>query len=531
MTGTYDELLRASSKLHQALYNRVALDLGVEHDSRKKTNEALLLDAYDGDVPAALVERMFYYGRYLLACSSRPGGWPANLQGVWNGYYFPPWSSDYHNDENIQMNYWAALPGNFAETTLPYFDFYEACLEDCRRNARVVYGCRGILAPIAQTVKGKAPLYGGPWLNWVSGAGWLSQLFFDYWLFTRDDAFLRGRVVPYLKEIATFYEDFLIEDGNGMLVFSPSLSPENVPSIPDGSLATVNATMDVAVAKEVLSNLCKACERLGTEATGVGRWKSMLAKLPPYEVNADGAMREWLDPRLPDNYHHRHISHIYPLFPGFEITKETRPEIFDACRVAVDKRLVVGQESQSGWSLAHQASIWARLGQGDRALACIETVIRSCVGENLFTYHNDWRHMGLTLYWDFIDKLFQIDANFGIVAAVLEMLVFSSETMVKILPARPKSWQKGSISGLKCRCGIGIGFSWDTGSGLLDASIEPTIPAEITIKFPGKVKDIRITPATARVMESPLGSEYRAIITKPGEPVSFHVSIDFDKDG
>nr|MDO8117055.1 glycoside hydrolase family 95 protein [Candidatus Sigynarchaeota archaeon] len=494
---------------------------------RGKSNENLLLDAYNGNVPAVLVERMFYLGRYLLVCSSRPGGWPANLQGVWNGYYFPPWSSDYHNDENIQMNYWAALPGNLAETTLPYFDFYESCLEDYRRNARVIYGCRGILAPIAQTVKGKAPLYGGPWLNWISGAGWLSQLFFDYWLFTRDDAFLRDHVVPFLIEVARFYEDFLVEDGSGTLVFSPSLSPENVPDIPDGSLATVNATMDVAVAKEVLSNLCKACTRLGIESESIHKWSAMAGKLPEYQVNADGAMREWLDARLPDNYHHRHIAHIYPLFPGFEVTRETNPAIFEACRVAVDKRLVVGQESQSGWSLAHQASIWARLGQGDRALGCIETVIRSCVGENLFTYHNDWRHMGLTLYWDFIDKLFQIDANFGIVAAVLEMLVFSNENMVKILPARPTVWKRGSVSGIACRCGIKVGFSWNVEGRSLDVSIEPSITAEITIMFPSTIETIEVTPQNAYVNPSPLGGNYRGISVKLGEALAFHVVLDF----
>ena len=160
-------------------------------------NESLLLNAYKGEVSPVLIQRMFEFGRYLLISSTRQGSWPPNLQGKWNGDYHPPWSSDYHNDENIQMNYWAALPSNLAETTLPYFDFYEASISDYQRNAQVLYGCRGIFAPIAQSYKGEGSLYGDVWLNWTAGAGWLSQLFFDYWLFTGDDAFLQQRVYPF----------------------------------------------------------------------------------------------------------------------------------------------------------------------------------------------------------------------------------------------------------------------------------------------------------------------------------------------
>ncbi len=430
-----------------------------------------MLDAYGGPVPTDLLSRLIDYGRFLLICSSAPGGLPANLQGVWNGDYAPAWSADFHNDENIQMCYWAALPGHLPETALPYFDYYDRCLEDYRANARAIYGCRGILAPIAQSTSGK--IHPGIWLNWTAGAGWLGQLYYDYWLFTGDDNFLRERVVPFLKEVALFYEDFLVETPDGRLMFAPSLSPENVPNRPGASIAALNATMDVAIAREALTHLCAACERLQIEETGRARWQALLAKLPDYQVNADGALREWLHPDLPDNYAHRHHSHLYPVFPGLEITPEAAPSLFEACRVAVEKRLTVGLQAQSGWSLAHMANIYARLGNGDRALECLELLTRSCVGPNLFTYHNDWRSQGLTMYWGpGIQPPFQIDANFGLTAAALEMLLFSTPGWVKFLPALPAKWSRGSFSGLLCRGGIEAGAEWDLSTGRLTATLQ-----------------------------------------------------------
>ena len=524
---SYDALFESHVKLHNELYDRCSLDLAAQKEDRITPNEILLLTGYDGSISTALVERMYNFGRYLLISSSRPGGWPANLQGVWNGYYFPPWSSDYHNDENIQMNYWAALPGNLAETTMPYFDFYEACMSDYRKNAKAVYGARGLLAPIAQTIKGQAPLYAGEWLNWTAGAGWLAQLFHEYWKFTRDSSFLKERVVPYLKEIAFFYEDFLYEGKDGKLMFNPSLSPENKPDIPNASLVAINATMDVAIAKEVIHNLVDACKRLNIENENIPKWEKMLDKLPDYQVNEDGAMREWLYPGLKDNYHHRHVSHIYPLFPGNEFIQETNAELFEACKVAVEKRLVIGQESQSGWSLAHLASIWARLHDGNNALGCLEYLLRGCTGTNLLTYHNDWRHMGLSLYWDFIDKLFQIDANFGFTAAVLEMLVYSNEDMIKILPALPDKWKKGKLTGALTRCAVEVLIHWDVTTGKLRVELLPRVAGKVTVKFPGKLKTISSNLDVGNMIKSELGNEYKIFHTKKNEKIIIDCEIQF----
>ncbi len=500
----YSTLFESHVSLHRELFDRMRLDLGGKTE-KCLSNEELLLKAYDGDVPIDMIQKMFDYGRYLLISSSCPGGLPANLQGVWNGDYEPAWASDYHNDENIQMNYWAALPGNLAETTLAFFDYYESMLADYRTNAKNVYGCRGIFAPIAQTTHGI--IYGASvWSAWTAGAGWLAQLFYDYWLFTGDEAFLKNRAVPFLKEVALFYEDFLIEGPDGKYMFAPSLSPENQPSIDEPSLATVNATMDIAVAREVLSNLCSACRTLHISSEEIKKWEKIIDKLPEYEINEDGAVKEWIHPDLKDNYHHRHQSHIYPLFPGFEVTEENHLKLYNAMHAAVEKRLVIGLSSQTGWSFAHMSNIYARLGDGNRALECIELLCRSCVGSNFFTYHNDWRSQGLTMFWGHKSQPpFQIDANFGLTAAVIEMLVFSAPGIIKLLPALPDSWVTGKVENVLCRGGITANIEWDAENRRIDASLISKKTQEITLKLPWTL----------------LGDKYRTITLPEGERVRF----------
>ena len=518
----YDALLARHAAVHGELFSRMTLSL--PGSASPASTEELLLDAYDGDVPTALVRTMFEFGRHLLICSGRAGGWPANLQGVWNGDYAPAWSSDYHNDENIQMNYWQALPGNLPGATLPVFDYYQRHMDDYRDNARLLYGCRGILLPIAQTTRGT--MYPGPWCLWTGAAGWIGQLFHDYYLFTGDERFLAERAVPWLRETALFYEDFLTAGADGELAFNPSMSPENRPAVKGGSLATINATMDVAICREALGNLCDACEHLGIDRAGVARWRGMLAKLPAYDVNEDGAMREWLHPGFPDNYHHRHQSHIYPVFPGFSVTAETDPAIYRACRVAIEKRLVIGLTSQSGWSMAHMANVYARLGDGNRALECIELLTRGSTGANLLTYHNDWRSMGLTLGgWGGVPP-FQIDANFGLTAAVLEMLVFSAPGMLKLLPALPDRWPTGAAGTLACRGGLRVDLRWDLPAGTLTAIVSAGVAQRLTVKFPAEPRAVTCDTDSVTISPAENGPAYRQV-DLPGDhqPVTLGVTF------
>ncbi len=398
-------------------------------------------------------------------------------------------------------------------------------IPDCQDNAKKVYGCRGILIPIAQTIKGNAPLYGGPWLNWTAGAGWIAQLYFDYWLFTQDDEFLEKRAIPYLKQVGAFYEDFLYKDESGKYVFSPSLSPENHPDIPGGSLITKNATMDVMVAKEVLKNLCHGCSHLGIERESVKKWKRMITDLPKYPINEEGAIKEWIHPKLKDNYNHRHLSPVYGLFPGLEITKTYQPEIFEACKIAVEKRQVVGQMSQSGWSLAHMANIYARIDDGDGALKCIESLIRSNVGPNLFTYHNDWRHQGLTLYWDFIDRIFQIDANFGITAAIFEMLAFSNQKLIKILPALPSKWNRGKIKGMLLRGGVEVDIEWDLKNKTLLLRFKAINYINREVQLPWKISITNKENVMASFKPSELGATYYQLNLEKGKILEVKAQI------
>lgn len=525
----YDMLFERHQSEHRELFLRAELDLGASESERAGVNEQMLLDAYDGEASPAFMERMFDYGRYLLMSSSRPGGLPANLQGVWNGSYAPPWSGAFFNNENIQMNYWQAMPGNMPETMLPFFDFFESLVPDMRKNAQAFYGCRGILAPLfASPDSGLKKNLQPHVIYWTAGAGWLAQHFYDYWLFTGDREFLRNRAVPFMKECALFYEDFFYEGEDGYYISSPSNSPENwADGQFDGAReisVCVNATMDFAVAKEVLSHLCEACAELGIEPENVEKWKAMLNKIPPYEINEDGAIREWMHPDLKDNYHHRHQSHIYPLFPGLEVMEETHPEWFEACRVAVEKRLVIGLKEQTGWSLSHMANIYARLGEGDRALECLEISGRSCVGDNFLTYHNDWRSQGITMksMWGF-SAPYQIDANLGWTAAMLEMLLFSAPGIIKVLPALPGRWKQGSIRGIQARGGVEVAIRWDMEAARAGVRLRSSRDQWLTVKFP---RAIRQLDCTGECRDSSYGLLYREVFVQRGQELKMEIEFD-----
>jgi alpha-L-fucosidase 2 len=474
--ANYTRLLRPHVMLHRKLFGRVELELGGREKNRRLPNEKLVNEALHGQAMNALMERMFDFGRYALICSSSSRGMPANLQGIWNGEYGPPWAADYHNDMNIQMNYWQALPGNMAEITLSYFDYYESMLDDFRTNARNIAGCRGILAPISGTSHG---LSGLGWSYWTAGAGWLAELFYDYCLFTGDRDFLEKRAVPFMKEVALFYEDFLIEGEDGRYVFAPSFSPENTPSNTRVSCA-INASMDIAVAREVLTNLCAACELLGIEKTGVKRWRKVLAKLPPYLINEDGAFKEWSHPDFEDNYEHRHMSHLYPVFPGLEVTREKKPELFEACRVAMAKKMLE-LEYPCCWSYVQAACTLARLGEGDEALRALEVVARGYTLSNLFTT--------LWLY-NWKEPMYQFEAASGIPAAIMEMLLFSEPRTVKLLPALPKAWPIGSVKGLRARGGFEVDIHWKDGK-LTEAVIRSPLGNSCTVWYQGRVVELK----------------------------------------
>lgn len=533
--ANYESLFHRHKDLHSELFNRVAVNIN-DGGKRDTPNEKLLLDAYQNRASKELIEKLSDYGRYLLICSSREGGVPANLQGLWNGDYAPPWYGHYGNNENIQMNYWQAMPGNLKESMLAFFDFFDAHIEDFQYNAKQLWGCRGIYIPPFMTPANPVMVENqAHTINWTEAAGWLSSFYYDYYLFTGDLDFLKNRAVPFLKETALFYEDFIIKDENGKNMFVPSESPENQPADKvwfnpvtgrnESIRIQINSTMAVAVSKEVFSNLIKSCELLGIEEEGVKRWKAMVNDMPAYQINEDGAMCEWLHPDFKDNYEHRHESHVYPVFPGHEVTLESDPEIYEACRIAIEKRKTIGLKAQTGWSLAHMSNVYARLGQGDKAKEALDILSRCCLGQNLFTYHNDWRYMGVTGsgFWG-KSAPFQMDANFGITSAIYEMLCGSNAEMLRILPALPSDWTTGEFYGMLTRVGVKTSVSWNMDKKQIFITLVAERDANFTIKFTRKLADLDAS-LVDKLQNSQYGEEYRSIAMSKGEELKLEVKL------
>jgi len=512
--GGYDQLFRRHADVHGELFRRARLDLGGLDKYRRLSNEKLIAAAAKGKGLNAMFERLFDFGRYALICSSAVDGIPANLQGIWNGWYAPPWAADYHNDINIQMNYFQALAGNMAEITLCYFDYYESMLDDFRANAESIMGCRGIMAPMGQTTHGVA---WGSWVTWTAGTGWLSQLFYDYWLYTGDRRFLAERAVPFMKQVALFYEDWLVEGPDGKLFSAPSLSPEHPPGNQE-SMQSVNALMDFAVAREVLANLCTACELLGIEADGVRRWRAMLDKLPDYMIDDRGALKEWLHPNLANDDEHRHHCGLYPVFPGYEITVERHPAMFEAARRAMEFKLPKRRmRGWCAWSYVLAANIWARLEDGDQAVRTLDVVARDCYAlANLFSPLWPADHH--------LPPMYQFEASSGVTAAITDMLLYSEPGMIKLLPALPRQWPKGSVKGLRTRCRAGVDTKWDIPKGRLEATIVSDTAQRVTVKFPSEPKAVRLN-GPGSIGPSGLGTRYRMLDLPKAEPVTMTVRL------
>ncbi|QGQ99169.1 glycoside hydrolase family 95 protein [Paenibacillus psychroresistens] len=479
MEDNYEQLFIPHAAEHGAIFGAMTFD--IEAEDQGSSNEELLLEAYQGEAPAALMEKMWAYGRYLLISSSREGGHPCSLMGLWCGEYSGYWAFNMVN-ENLQMNYWQALSGNMPELLLAVFDYFDRLIDDFKENARKLFNCRGIYipAPTAPDSGLLKTLYPHI-IYWTGGAGWVAQHYYDYYLHTGDLVFLKQRALPFLRETALFYLDFFTIGADGFFISSPSNSPENTPGnywkeeLKDGEYegvvmeTTINATMDFAIAKEVFTHLIEGSKITGFHLEEITDWEANLKRIPDYQINEDGAVKEWMHPYFTDNYHHRHQSHLYPVFPGTEVTRENNPELYEAFIVALNKRLIIGLKQQSGWSLAHMANIFARMGDGERAIECLDILSRSCLLNNFYTLSNDWRGMGIGM--DMGWAPFQIDANMGWSAAIQEMLVFSVPGTISILPAIPKRWRKGSAGPLLARGGIEILLSWDQRAGTIDVEL------------------------------------------------------------
>jgi alpha-L-fucosidase 2 len=476
----YETELSAHEALHREYFDRASLTISEMADT---SNEELLLAAYEDAAPAELIEKLYAYGRYLLICSSdgtmEKGALPCHLIGLWNGTYNCFWAFYMYNI-NFEMIYWQALSSGIPEYLRVALDYTESFMDDFRENAKKLYGCRGIYINSVNTPEsGLSKCGANHILNWTAGAAWFAQHFRDYARFTGDDGYMRDHALPFMAEAAAFYEDFCVEGDDGYLHFNPSVSPENSSvSVRGGAETCSDAAMDAAVLKELLTNLIAESTRLSVYADKIPVWRAMLAKLPPYRVNSDGAAAEWLDPWYADNYHHRHHSHMYPVFPGREI----RPgdALADAFAKAAERRRTVGLCDMSSWSSVFASCIDARFGDGDGALFWLDMIAKTCCMNNLYTTHNDWRRMGPVWCDDMRIAPFQIDANIGITAAVNEMLLYGCEDEIILLPALPSAWKKGEARGLCARGRVCVDIEWDGES--VRATLRTDRPQKLTLR-------------------------------------------------
>lgn len=441
---------------YQRLFQRVALDIGQEPSS--KTTPELLAGYSDGNRPEEdrLLESLYFqFGRYLLITSSRAGSLPANLQGVWNNSKTPPWNADYHANINLQMNYWPAEVTNLAETTGPLFDFVDALVEPGRQSAQKFFGARGWTLFLNTNAWGFTGVIDWPTAFWQPEANaWLAQHYYEHYLFNRDREFLAERAYPLMLETANFWLDALVEDPQtGELIVTPSYSPEH------GDF-TEAAAMSQQLVYDLLRNTRDAARELEKDKVARQMQEALEALDPGLRIGSWGQLQEWREDRDDPESDHRHVSHLFALHPGRQISLE-QPELLSAARTSLEAR----GDGGTGWAQAWKINLWARLKDGDRAHKLLSDQLRDSTLPNLWDTHPP----------------FQIDGNFGATAGVAEMLLQSHGEAIHLLPALPSAWPEGSVIGLRARGGLTIGMQWRDGR-LQALDIVSDKPAEVRLE-------------------------------------------------
>jgi len=480
---SYQQLKLNHTTDYRKFFNRVRLSLGKSEAPVLPTNERLLRYA-SGSEDKNLEVLYFQYGRYLLISSSRTPGVPANLQGLWNPYMRPPWSSNYTTNINLEENYWPAEVTNLSEMHSPLLSFIDHLSQTGKITAQTFFGCRGWTACHNSDIWAMSnPVGNGSgdplWANWYMGGAWLSNHLWEHFLFTRDTTFLRTKAYKVMKGAAEFCLDWLVEDKNGNLITSPCTSPENHYVTPDGyhGATFYGGFADMAMIRSCLKQIIEAASILNIDGEFAQKAATALARLLPYRISKTGGLQEWYYDWDDEDPHHRHQSHLFGLYPGAEITPQFTPGLANAFRRTLD---IKGDET-TGWSKGWRINLWARLGDGNRAYKMFRELLRYVDPDGV----KDSQHRGGGTYPNLFDAHppFQIDGNFGGTAAIAEMLVQSHAGYIQLLPALPGSWSSGHVSGLRVRGGGEIALAWNNGE-VVSFTLKSDVDNDFRIRIP-----------------------------------------------